>query len=420
MQYRYKVKNAAGHVSSGIASAASKQELIGLLKQQGLTALAIIPDRNSGKTSKGGRISYSGSRSKRSVWDMNLGGKIVKNEELLIFTRDLYSLIKAGVSLVSGLDDLAAQVSNRNFKYVLEDIRDDINAGSKLSEALARHPSVFPILYIHSIQAGEQAGRLEGIFQKLTATLESDIETSQMVKNATRYPLIVLTALGIAFCVVVFVVIPKIAKVFARFGTDLPLPTRILIGLGDIGQRYGLLILGLIFVTVMSISFFIKTPKGHFFWDRLKLKMPVFGLLNKKLAILKFAGTLQMLYASGIVLTDAIATSARVCGNLYIGKSINAIGEQMKAGRSLSDCMKENKLFPKMVVRMLMMGEKTGNLETMLGEIVGHYDRDIRNMTKVIGTLIEPILTVMLGAMMMVLALGVFMPMWNVIKMFGK
>jgi len=127
-----------------------------------------------------------------------------------------------------------------------------------------------------------------------------------------------------------------------------------------------------------------------------------------------------MLYASGIVLTDALSTCSRVCGNVVIGGAVSTIGEEMKAGRLLSDCLRENKLFPPMVVRMIMMGEKTGNLEEMLGEVVGHYDRDIRNMSKVIGTLIEPILTVMLGGMIMVLALGVFMPMWNVVKMFGK
>lgn len=422
MQFKYKAKDKAGHVSVGIADAASKQELASILKEQGLMPLAILPNRGGGASSGGmaPRARSAGKKSKRSVWDINLGGKVVKDEELLIFTRDLYSLVKAGVSLITGIDDLSTQVTNRNFRYVLEDIRDSINAGKKLSEALRMHPSVFSELYCNSIEAGEQAGRLEAIFEKLTETLEKDIETSQMVKNASRYPVIVLAALSIAFIVITVVVIPRLAKVFARFGSELPLPTRILIGLGDFVQNYGLFLLGGIIALIIALSAYFRSPKGSYVWDMLMLKAPVFGILNKKLSLLKFAGTLQMLYASGIVLTEALVTCSRVCGNKVIGRYIQEAGQEMRAGRALSDCLRAKRIFPPMVVRMIMMGEKTGNLENMLQEIVGHYDRDIRNMTKIIGTLIEPILTVMLGGMMMILALGVFMPMWNVIKMFGK
>jgi MSHA biogenesis protein MshG len=423
MNFKYKIRDANGEVVTGFGESTSKATMLKELKEQGFVPLAIVPDRSEAPTQKNvsqKRSKSSATKKEKSAWDINLGGKIVKPEELIVFTRDLHSLVHAGVPLVSGIEDLASQqLKNRNFRAVLEKISEDINAGSKLSEAIERQPHVFSEIYCSSIKAGEHSGRLEVIFERLVATLEHDLETTQMVKTATRYPIIVVVVLMIAFVAIVTVVIPKISGIFDKFGTDLPFPTRALIATGNFAQNYGLLLLLLSIVGVIALHFYKKTEKGSYMWDAFKMGIPILGGLSKKLALSKFASTLQTLYGSGVLLPEAIKACAKTVGNQVVGRALTKTSNDMQGGRSLSEALKENRLYPPMVVRMIMMGEKTGNLEKMLGEVVLHYNRQIEHVTKNLGTMIEPILTLMLGGMILVLALGVFMPMWNVIKLFN-
>lgn len=417
MNFKYKVRDNSGQIISGVGIAETRQSLIRDLKNAGLVPIAVIPVRSAeGKTpgdETGGRLV----RETPSFLDRSWG-RIVKDDELLLFTRDLYSLVHAGVPLVSGIRDIAEQTKNRSFRHVLNRVCDDINAGSKLSEALARHPDAFGAFYSSSVSAGEEAGQLENILQRLIENLDHDIETRLIIQNATRYPMIVLCFLGLAFSLIVTVVIPKIAVVYDRFSTTLPLPTRILIAVGNFFQNHGFLVLIIGMMTGAALFFFGKTARGQWFFDSAALKMPVFGDLAQKASLSKFASTLQTLYGSGIVLTDALGITAKVVGNRVIRKAVLGAEESMKAGLSLSEALKANHLFPPMVLRIVMTGEKTGNLEDMLGEITAHYDREIRYKAKTIGTFIEPMLTLFLGAMILILALGVFLPMWNVIRLF--
>ncbi|MDP3921646.1 MAG: type II secretion system F family protein [Candidatus Omnitrophota bacterium] len=415
MNFKYKIRDGKGHVSTGFGQAESRDSLMRELRERGFSPIAIIPAAKD-ETGKAGGNTVA-SRKKKSIWNMKIG-RVVKDEDLLLFTRDLLSLVHAGCPLVSGIRDVASQIKNVHFRDILENISDDINAGSKLSEALRRHPAVFSPFFVNTIQAGEQSGRLEAILGRMIQTLDNDLETKMMIKNAVRYPVIVLCFLGAAFTVIVTVVIPKISGVFTKFDTALPLPTRILIAIGNFSQSYGLFIAIALIGAVILVSFYKKTKPGRFVWDGIMLRLPVFGELIKKAALVRFATALQTLYASGIVITDALATCAVVVGNEVVGAAILQSAERMKEGLSLSEALKENQLFPPMVIGIITMGEKTGNLENMLAEIVEHYGRDIRYMTKTIGTLIEPILTVFLGLMILVLALGVFLPMWNVMKLF--
>lgn len=409
MNFRYKVRDSDGHISSGQGKAASRGAMLQSLKRRGLSPIAVIPEKQGGARKK--------DASAPSIWKTSIG-RPVKDEEILLFTRDLFSLVRSGVPLVTGIRDIAGQIQNPGFRQALEQISEDINGGSKLSEALERHPKYFSPFYMSSVRAGEHAGRLEAILERLIRNLDHDVETRLLVKNAVRYPLIVLGFLAFAFGLIVTVVVPRIAAVFMRFDTELPLPTLILIAVGNFSQRYGLPLLALFVLTVAAVSKYRKTEKGRRIWDAVMLRLPVFGELVRKLSLSKFASTLQTLYASGVVLPEALEIASRVSGNVIIGSAIMSVSESVRAGQQLSETLRANRLFPPVVIRMVMTGEKTGTLEEMLGEIVDHYDRQIHYTTKSLGTMIEPILTVVLGLMILVLALGVFLPMWNVIKLF--
>ncbi len=423
INFQYKIRDTDGKILSGFEEAASRESLMRALKGRGFSPIAVMAVQTAGTAGRSVSDTEIRRRENKpapaagSIFDITIG-KAVRDEEILIFTRDLLSLVHSGVPLVSGLSDIAGQIRNPRLRRVAEDIARDVNAGSKLSEAFEKYPHIFSELYCHSIRAGEQAGRLEQVMERLAKTVERDLETSLTIKNAVRYPIIVLCFLAAAFTLMITFVIPKIAGMFSKFDTQLPLPTRFLLGLGEFFQNYGILILIAGVGAAIFISFYKKTKAGKLLWDGMKLGLPVFGSLFKKVALTRFATTLQTLYASGIVLPEALETSAHVADNAVVRAAILQAGVEVRQGKPLSEAMNQNRLFPPLVIRMMMMGEKTGNLDGMLGEVIGHYDREINYMTKSLTTLIEPILTVILGAMILVFALGVFLPMWNLIRLF--
>ncbi|MCM8775118.1 MAG: type II secretion system F family protein [Candidatus Omnitrophica bacterium] len=421
MNFQYKVRDSQGKLISGFEEASSRASLAKNLEDRGLHPVAIIPvsDRvrlhEIPKPMSGNVVSRL--LKSRSILHYRIG-KLVKDTDLLLFTRDLLSLVHSGVSLVLGIRDISSQIKNLYFRDILEKVSDDINRGNKLSEAFEKHPKIFSEFFCNSIRSGEEAGRLEEVLERLSNTMERDIETTLTVKNAIRYPIIVLCFLGVAFTIMVSFVIPRFANLFHRFNTPLPLPTRILIALGNFFHDYGYLVLFMLVVFPIFIALFKKTTYGARVWDSLKLHIPVFGTLYKKMILQRFVATLQTLYASGIVLPDALETSSRVVDNRIMAEAIRKTGASVRQGKSLFESLRENNLFPPLVIRVIMMGEKTGNLERMLGEVIQHYGREILYITKNLTTLIEPILIVILGVMILIFALGVFLPMWSFMQLF--
>ena len=428
MNFQYKVRDAQGQIISAVQEGPSRAAVLKELQERGLHPIAVVPAPSRSAPPPLPVKGKSTAPRKATAYVKRKGaidslanvtiGKIVKDQEILLFTRDLYTLIHSGIPLISGIQDIAAQLKNPHFRRILEEVAEDINAGSKLSEAFEKHPKVFSEFYINSIRAGEKSGRMEQILDRLNETLNRDLETTMTIKDAIRYPIIVLSFLALAFIFIVSFVVPKISNLFAQFNTPLPLPTRIIIGVGFISQKYGLLILGCLALAVVFIAFYKREGPGKFLWDGLKLRFPIFGKLFMMVSLSRFAGTMQTLHSSGIVLPKALQISSRVVGNEVISSGILKAYEGVNSGKSLVDSLSQNRFFPPLVLKMIMMGEKTGNLEEMLGEVVRHYDREIRYMTESMTSLIEPILTVALGAMITVFALGVFLPMWNVMKLF--
>lgn len=407
MNFQYKVRDSAGKIISATKEASSREAVIKDLRQKGLQPIVVIPEKKSAS-----KISQQ-----KQAWYQLSWGKIAKEEEIFVFTRDLLTLVHSGVPIITGLRDIVSQVQNERFREILREIYLDVDAGSKLSEAFAKYPQVFSEFYQKSLLAGEKSGRLEQILNRLIETLDHDIETRNTIQNAIRYPVMVLGALILAFVLVLTFAVPNIANLFTQFNTPLPLPTRFLIGLGAFSKKYGALVLIGCGIFSFLFSIYKKTPSGRFVWDFVKLRAPVFGILFKKLALSRFAATLQILHASGIVLPEGLNITSRVVDNEVIAKAILRAQQGVNAGKSLYEGLHETGIFTPLVLRMVMMGEKSGNLEEMLGEIVHHYDREVKYTTKALGTMIEPILTVLLGGMVLIFALGIFLPMWNVLKL---
>ncbi len=395
---------------TGIKEAADRAHALRDLEERGLHPIAVVQ--------------IPGARSEKENFSLGKNtvlfqiGKPVKDQELLVFTRNLLSVVHSGIPLLAGLEDVASQVKSPVFRTILDKVVADIAGGNRLSESFAKHPKVFSELFCNTIKAGEESGRLEEITERLVATMERDIETKMTVKGALRYPLIVLGTLAVAFTIIILFVIPKISKVFAQFGTVLPLPTRVLIAVGDFAQSYWFIVLGAAAVTISGLIAANKTPQGAYFLDQIRYRFPVFGELSKKIETVKFTSTLRNLYASGIMLPDALGICAHVLASPVLKKITLDSETALRQGKRFSDVISSAAFFPPLVIRMIHTGEKTGSLESMLGEVTKYYDRDIQYMLRSLTTLIEPILTVMMGLMVLALALGVFMPMWNVMKLF--
>ncbi|MBU3759596.1 MAG: type II secretion system F family protein [Candidatus Omnitrophica bacterium] len=414
MSFRHKSRNTAGEIISGVVSAETREKALQGLEARGYVPIAVIAE--AGQSSAPKSLLQT---DLKDLAKMNLGvSKKVTQEEILIFTRDLATIIQAGVPIVTGLRDVADSLNNPYFKSIVQGVYEDVQGGARLSEAFAKHPKVFPEHYSNSFGTGEQAGRIEKILTRMVSSMERDLATAESVKQAVRYPIIVLCFLVLAFLVIVTVVIPKISKVFQNFGTDLPLPTRIIIGTGEFAAQNGLLILA-VFTALSALFWRYKNSKnGRPAVDAWKLKVPLFGGLLKKIALVRFAGTLQALYASGVVLTDGLEISARVTGNAAIAAAVRRAAAGVRQGRRMSDVFAEIKLFPPLLNRMILMGETTGSLDAMLEQVIQHYEREIKRTTSSMTTLIEPFLTIFMGVMILVLALGVFLPMWNVMSLF--
>ncbi len=342
----------------------------------------------------------------------------VKLEELIIFSQQLSTLYKAGLPLLAGLDSIAQQVKNKKFKMILEQVRKQIEGGSTLTGAMSKYPEVFSTVYINMVRAGETSGMLGESLDRFINFSDKEITTRQRVKEATRYPKIVTLSLAVAFLVIVAFIIPRFAQIFAQFKTPLPLPTRIMIGINDIFQSYWYLVLGAIFGIPIFLKRYLRTERGRYFWDRLKLRIPVFGSLFLKIALSRFAYTFAMLNRSGIPILQTLEITSATINNIMLSQAVEEIGRNIREGRSLADSMKETEMFTPLIIQMVSVGESSGTLDSMLMRITEYYDIEVDNTIKKISTYIEPFLTLFLGVVVLFLALAVFLPWWNMAKLF--
>jgi type II secretory pathway component PulF len=342
----------------------------------------------------------------------------VSLEDLILFSQQLSALYKAGLPLLTSLESLGDQSENRRLKEILEIICRQIKEGATLFESMSRYPEAFPPIFVNMVRAGETTGLLGESLDRFVTLANRESNTRKKIKEATRYPTIVILSVLIAFAVLLTFVIPRFVQIFHQFKTTLPLPTRILIGINSIFQNYWYIVLCILIGIPIFVRYYLQTPKGRYLWDQLKTRIPLFGPLFIKIALSRFAYTFVMLNRSGIPILQTLEITAPTIDNLPLSESIEEIGRKISAGRSLTDAMKESGRFTPMVIQMVSVGEFSGTLDDMLIRVTEHYDTEADNMIKKMATYVEPVLTLFLGIVVLFLALAVFLPWWNMASLF--
>lgn len=333
--------------------------------------------------------------------------------DLMLFARQMYALTKAGIPLVRALRGLAESSRNPGMVTALNDIIDSLNAGRDLAGSMAKHPNIFGPLFVNVVRVGENSGKLDEAFQRLHQYLAFDKMTSDAIKSALRYPVIVLVSVAIAIAVVMGLVVPKFSKIFAAFGSELPGPTRVIIGVSNFTVNYWWLLTGLLLAAGFGLRTFLATEQGTLMWDRAKLRLPVLGGVIQRATLARFARAFTMTSRAGVPLLEALSLISRAVQNEYVGEQIRSMREFIERGDALSRAAAATGLFTPLVLQMLSVGEETGRVDEMMDEMADFYDRDVQNDVENLGALMEPLLIIIVGGVVLVLALGVFLPMWD-------
>jgi type IV pilus assembly protein PilC len=402
--FKYQVRNNLGKVLDGTLEVENEAAAISALKQKRLEIVSLSPIAGF-----------------ELLW-MNITKKKpnVKTKDIVIFSRQFSTMINAGLPILQGLTIVAEQAENKDFRVLMAKVRDDISNGVPLSDALSRHPKVFSTLYVNMVKAGEQGGILDIIFERLSEYMEKAEGVTRKVKSAMMYPVVVMS---IAFLVVIFLmmkVVPTFAEVFQSFGAELPLPTRMVLGLSNflISPKAVFLVIFCVLLVVV-FNLYRRTKSGAFNIDNLILHMPVFGVLARKAAVAKFARTFGTLIKSGVPIMDALETVAKTSGNLVVEKALNDARDSVRSGKTLTQPLKESNIFPPMVTQMINVGEETGALDAMLSKVADFYEEEVDVAVEGITTIIEPILIVFLGVTLGFIVVAMFMPMFELGNLAG-
>lgn len=400
--FTWKGRNPRGELVSGTVDASDDNAVADQLLAGGVTPVAILAGRAG--TAEDGRPA--------GTWQA-LRQAPVNDEDLLLLSRQMGTLHRAGVPLLRSLAGLQASTSKATLAALLADLRNSLDQGRELATAMARHPAVFSPFYLAMIRVGEMTGRLTEAFLRLAEHLEFELDVRQRVKQALRYPMLVVGAIVIAMVVINLFVIPTFATVFAGFKTELPLATRFLLGVSAFTLRWWPLLLALAVAGVWGLRVWLATPTGRYTWDKAKLRLPIAGPIVMKATLARFARSFAMASKSGVPITRTMTVVAQTVDNAYIGQRIEQMREGVERGESLSRCAAAAGVFTPVVLQMIAVGEETGELDTLLVEIAEMYERETDYAIKGLSAAIEPILLTVIGAMVLVLALGVFLPLWN-------
>ena len=397
--FLYKAVTSTGQVVSETIDAANEQSVTRELFQRGYRPISIKMTKSGAKESEGG-------------FGSDLFAKKIKPDELVLFTRELVTLLRAGVPMLTALEALGSQSQNV-MGETINKIYVDVMSGNSLSQAMDKHPKIFNKLFVNSVKAGEMSGALDEVLERMALMLKKDAESRKKVKSAMKYPILVMSAMVIAFIVMMTAVIPKFAAMFSKMKVELPLPTRILMGTSNFVQQYIVFILGFAALVFIGSQVALKTKQGRYWWDDTKMKIPLIGPLIAKSAMSRFSKMFETLNKSGLPILQTLQTVSSAVGNVVIENIIRQVALGVEKGEGISGAMKKHKIFPAIVVRMVAIGEQSGSLDEMLGSISDHYDVEVEHQINGLTSMIEPILTVVLGVAVVIMAVGIFLPMWN-------
>jgi type IV pilus assembly protein PilC len=394
--YVYRGTNRAGTAVSGEQSAQSKAEVISLLKRQ--------------------QIKVSKMSEKGKEFNMPTFGGGVTPKDLAVFTRQFSVMIDAGLPLVQCLEILANQQENKIFQKTLTATRGSVEGGATLSAAMRSHEKVFDPLYVNLVEAGETGGILDTILQRLASYIEKNVKLKRAVRSALVYPVAVLLVAAGVITLLLWKVVPIFATLFVGLGVDLPLPTRIVIGLSNfVGSIFGLLIVVFFIGACVALKVWYGTPKGRYALDAVLLKMPMIGILLRKIAVARFTRTLGTLISSGVPILEGLDITARTAGNAVIEKALLHVRKQLEAGKNLADPLKETDVFPGMVTQMIGVGEQTGAMDAMLQKIADFYEDEVDAAVKDLLSALEPAMIVFLGVVVGGIVISMYLPLFTLI-----
>jgi len=397
--FEFKGRNVEGRLITGQLDASSQDAAVNQLLGRGVTPVEIK------------EFIEQLSLSERFARATNRGR--VEPVELIMFCRQMHTITRAGIPLVKGLRGLAASLRNYTFQQALNDIVERLEAGVELSTALRAHPKIFNNLFVSLVNVGENSGRLDLVFRQLSDYMERDLATMKSIKTALRYPSFVLIAITIAIAIINIKVIPAFAGMFAKFGAQLPLPTRILIGISDFFVNYWMYVFALIAVVVAWTYHYVRTPEGSRVWGRKKLRLIVVGDIIERASLARYSRSFGLMLNAGLPLSSALELSARAVDNPYLGDKIRGIRAGVERGEGLFQTHLVSGMFTPLVLQMISVGEESGQVDVLLAEVAAFYESEVEYDVKQLSDRIEPIMIVIMAGFVVVLALGIFLPMWD-------
>jgi MSHA biogenesis protein MshG len=397
--YAFRGRNTEGRLVNGQVDAPSADAAANQLLGRGVTPLALDEQK------------ITQSLSER--WQEMTNTGRVETVELIMFCRQMYTITKSGIPLIKGLRGLSASMRNYTFQKTLDDIVERLESGVELSAAMRHHPKMFNNLFVSMIAVGEGSGRLDLVFKQLTDYMERDQNTIKSIKTALRYPTFVLIALAIAMAVVNLKVIPAFAGMFEKFGADLPLPTRILVGTSNFFVDYWPYMAVILAVGSFAIYNYINTPEGSRVWGRKKLRIIVIGDIIERASLARYARAFGLMLQAGLPISNALELCARAIDNPYLGDKIRGIRAGIERGEGLFQTHLTSGMFTPLVLQMISVGEESGQVDTLLAEVAEFYEREVEYDVKNLSDRIEPIMIIIMAAFVTVLALGIFLPMWD-------
>jgi len=398
-QYKFQGRSDQGQSIVGELEASSQDSAAALLIGRGITPIKIV------EVSLG--ASYL--RKLRKL----LGEDKVKTVDLVMFCRQMYTISKAGIPLTRGLRGLAASIRHDHFREVLNDCAERLEGGSSLSQAMNHHSDVFNNLFVSMINVGETSGNLDEVFKQIGFYLERDEETRKRIKSAMRYPSFVLFALAAAITVINIMVIPAFAEMFSKFNADLPILTKILIAISGFFVNYWQYLIVVLVVGIVLIARYIRTEQGALFWGEKKLGPPLVGGIIDRASMARYARSFSLMLRAGVPMNQALALCAASINNPYLSIKINSIRLGIQRGDSLLRTHLQAEMFTPLVLQMIAVGEESGQVESLLGEVAEFYEREVDYDLKTLTDRIEPILIIIMSIFVVILALGIFLPMWS-------
>ena len=404
-QFKYAGKSTQGGPQKGIIEAASAQAAAQALLSQNIVPLTIVESKKRSAENEGDGFDIT-----------RLFQQKVGLDEMIIFSRQMYSLLKAGIPIIRAIKGLSENASHKRFQEILKDIADQLEQGRSLSSSMAKYEKVFTRLTISVVVVGENTGKLDDVFLQLALYFEREQETRKRIKSALRYPTFVLIALAIAMFILNLFVVPVFTQMFERFDTELPIMTRVLIGTSNFFVNYWWLLIIVIVGGIFAVKQYVNSTNGRLKWDKFKLKLPIVGSIIERSLLSRYSRSFSMILRAGVPLTAGLSLTADAVDNAHMQMRIKTMRQGIEKGDSLLRVSKNSELFSTLVLQMIAVGEETGRLEQLLEESADYYEREVDFDLKSLTAKIEPILIGFVAVMVLILALGIFTPMWNMMS----